>query len=80
MFSRGVIFDRLFCSTSTSQQQPHSRAVSLHLLKPGVRSTRTLQHCAASVKGACAAGGAGTVPLAEVHLEDFPLSHAHSYF
>lgn len=65
---------------STAQKHPHSAAAPLHLLKSDVSAKRTLWHCATSVKSACAAGGAGAVPLAELRLEALPLSHAFVTF
>lgn len=78
--SRELIFLSFFCLISAAQQDPCSPTAALHLLKSDVGGKRTLWHCATSVRSACAAGRAGTIPLAELGLDALPLPHAFVTF
>lgn len=61
-------------------QRPCSPAAPLHLLNSVVSGKRTLWHCATGVKSACAAGGAGVIPLAELGQDALPLPPAFVTF
>lgn len=74
------LFFSCFCLISTAQHHPQSAAAPLHPLKSDVSSKRTLWHCATSVKSACAAGGAGVIPLTEPGLDALALPHAFVTF
>lgn len=65
-----LISAAFFCLISCGAAAP------LHLLNPDVSGKRTLWYYATSVKNACAAGGAGVIPLAELGQDSLPLPPA----